>query len=69
MAEAVLALGCGSTASRLLRGEREGLSAVERRFARFKNGEASLYFASGYAANLGVLSTFIERHDTILIRH
>jgi 8-amino-7-oxononanoate synthase len=65
MAEAVLQEGCGSTASRLLRGERALLSAVERRFAAFKGGEASLYFGSGYAANLSVLTTFLERHDTV----
>ena len=66
MAEAVLAEGCGSTASRLLRGERAGLASVERRFAAFKNMEASLYFGSGYTANIGVLATFIERHDVVL---
>lgn len=65
MAEAVLQEGCGSTASRLLRGERAVLSAVERRFAAFKGSEAALYFGSGYTANLGVLATFLERHDTI----
>ena len=65
MAAAVLAEGCGSTASRLLRGERSMLTAVERRFAAFKGHEASLYFGSGYAANLSVLATFLERHDTV----
>jgi 8-amino-7-oxononanoate synthase len=65
MAEAVLEEGCGSTSSRLLRGERASLSAVERRFAAFKATEAALYFGSGYAANLSVLTTFVERHDTV----
>lgn len=65
MAEAVLEEGCGSTASRLLRGERERLSALERRFAAFKKSEAALYFGSGYAANLSVLPTFVERHDWV----
>lgn len=65
MAEAVIQEGCGSTGSRLLRGDREGLAAVEQRFARFKGFESSLYFGSGYAANLGVLATFIERHDMV----
>ena len=65
MAEAVLEEGCGSTASRLLRGERAILSRVERRFAAFKGNESALYFGSGYAANLSVLTTFLERHDTI----
>jgi 8-amino-7-oxononanoate synthase len=38
---------------------------VERRFATFKAAEAALYFGSGYAANLSVLTTFVERHDTV----
>lgn len=65
-AAAVLSEGTGSTASRLLRGERPALSQVEKRFAAFKNTEASLYFGSGYAANLSVLSTFAERNDIVL---
>jgi 8-amino-7-oxononanoate synthase len=66
MADAVLAAGCGSTGSRLLRGERPAFAAVESRFAAFKKTEASLYFGSGYTANMGVLGTFIERHDVVL---
>lgn len=65
MAEAVLVEGCGSTGSRLLRGNRESFTRVEQRFAKFKDAESSLYFGSGYAANLGILSTFIERHDLV----
>lgn len=65
MAEAVLQGGCGSTASRLLRGEWPAFPAVERRFAAFKNTETSLYFGSGYAANLSVLATFPDRHDIV----
>jgi 8-amino-7-oxononanoate synthase len=65
MAEAVMNDGCGSTGSRLLRGNRESFTRVERQFAEFKGTEAALYFGSGYAANVGVLSTFIERHDLV----
>ncbi len=65
MAEAVLREGCGSTGSRLLRGERPAFHALEKRFASFKKAEASLFFGSGYTANVGVLSTFIERHDFV----
>lgn len=57
--------GCGSTGSRLLRGHREAFSAVERRFAAFKGTERSLYFSSGYLANLAVLSTLPEAGDTV----
>ena len=65
MAEAVREEGCGSTASRLLRGERARLSALERRFADFKGTPAALYFSSGYQANLGVLATFLEPGDLV----
>jgi 8-amino-7-oxononanoate synthase len=65
MAEAVLESGCGSTGSRLLRGDRPAFTSIEKRFADFKNAEASLYFGSGYMANIGVLATLIERHDLV----
>src|SRR5882724_5096315 len=65
MAQAVQREGTGSTASRLLRGHRETFSDVEKQFATFKQAEQSLYFGSGYAANIGVLSTFPERGDVV----
>jgi 8-amino-7-oxononanoate synthase len=65
MAEAVLKEGAGSTGSRLLRGERASFSAIEKRFATFKSTERSLYFSSGYLANLAVLTTFPETGDVI----
>jgi 8-amino-7-oxononanoate synthase len=65
MAQAVMEDGCGSTASRLLRGHRESFSSLERRFAAFKGTEAALYFSSGYLANLGVLTAFLEEGDVV----
>lgn len=65
MADAVLHEGCGSTGSRLLRGNRESFVRVEQRFAEFKDVESALYFGTGYAANLAVMSTFIERQDLV----
>jgi 8-amino-7-oxononanoate synthase len=65
MADAVMAEGVGSTGSRLLRGERSGFARVEEKFARFKGSERSLYFSSGYLANLAVLTTFPEAEDVI----
>jgi 8-amino-7-oxononanoate synthase len=65
MAEAVMAEGVGSTGSRLLRGERAGFTRVEQNFARFKGTARSLYFSSGYLANLAVLTTFPESGDVI----
>lgn len=66
MADAILRDGCGSTGSRLLRGERNTFSELERRFAAFKGAERALYFSSGYLANLAVLATLAEAGDVIL---
>jgi 8-amino-7-oxononanoate synthase len=65
MATAVQAEGCGSTGSRLLRGDRDCFAEVERSFAAFKGAERSLYFSSGYLANLAVLTTLPETGDVI----
>jgi len=66
MAAAIELEGCGSTGSRLLRGERESFAAIERRFAAFKETDGALLFSSGYLANLAVLTTFPEKGDLIL---
>ena len=65
LARAVRREGCGSTGSRLLRGDRDVFGAVERRFADFKRAEGSLYFSSGYLANIGVVTTIAERGDVV----
>src|SRR4051794_28929023 len=57
--------GCGSTGSRLLRGERGAFASVERRFAEFKGTERSLFFSSGYLANVALLTTMPEAGDVI----
>jgi len=65
MAAGVVQEGAGSTGSRLLRGERTCFARVEHVFAAFKQTERSLYFSSGYLANLAVLTTFPEAGDVI----
>ena len=40
-------------------------SALEARFARFKGTERSLYFSSGYLANIAVMTAMTERGDVI----
>jgi 8-amino-7-oxononanoate synthase len=65
MAEAAVRDGCGSTGSRLLRGQRDAFSTLEARFARFKGTERSLYFSSGYLANIAVMTAMTERGDVI----
>ncbi len=65
MTQAIEHGGVGSTGSRLLRGDREAFTDVERNFAAFKRTERALYFSSGYLANLAVLTTLPERGDVI----
>lgn len=63
--EGVETLGAGSTGSRLLRGEREIFAAAENAFAVWKKAEKSLYFSSGYQANVGLFQTFCEESDAV----
>ena len=65
LARAVRREGCGSTGSRLLRGDRSVFGAVERRFAEFKRTDRSLYFSSGYLANISVMTTIAEPGDVV----
>ncbi|HXG83105.1 MAG TPA: 8-amino-7-oxononanoate synthase [Pyrinomonadaceae bacterium] len=65
MIRAVNREGVGSTGSRLLRGERDCFAAVEKQFAEWKKTERALYFNSGYQANIGLLTAFLENGDTI----
>jgi 8-amino-7-oxononanoate synthase len=55
----------GGTASRLLSGQDVAWHDVEEEFASFVGTEASLYFGSGYAANLGLLTTLAGPDDVI----
>jgi 7-keto-8-aminopelargonate synthetase-like enzyme len=66
MIDAIEHGGCGSTGSRLLRGDRDAFASVERAFASFKGAERALFFSSGYLANVAVLTTFPTRGDLIV---
>jgi len=59
------AVRVGGTGSRLLSGQTEGWSRLEEEFARFAGTEAALYFSSGYAANLGLLSALVGPDDVV----
>jgi len=61
--EAVRNDSAGSTGSRLLRGHRKSFTDAERQFSQWKGTERSLFFSSGYQANLGALQTFVENTD------
>jgi 8-amino-7-oxononanoate synthase len=55
----------GGTASRLLSGQTENWRTLEEEFAKFAGMEAALFFGSGYAANMGLLSALVGPDDVI----
>jgi 8-amino-7-oxononanoate synthase len=55
----------GGTASRLLSGQTEAWRNLEEEFAAFAGTEAGLFFGSGYAANMGLLSALMGRDDVV----
>ncbi|MGA2510620.1 MAG: 8-amino-7-oxononanoate synthase [Candidatus Acidiferrales bacterium] len=55
----------GSTGSRLLSGNAREWEELESEFAEFAGTEAALYFGSGYAANLGLLSSLLKSGDIV----
>lgn len=55
----------GGTGSRLLSGQTEGWRKLEEEFADFAGTEAALFFGSGYAANMGLLSALVGPDDVV----
>jgi 8-amino-7-oxononanoate synthase len=55
----------GGTGSRLLSGQTEGWRELEEEFAGFAQMEAALFFGSGYAANVGLLSSLVGPDDVV----
>ena len=55
----------GSTGSRLLSGNSTKWEELESDFAAFAGTEAALYFGSGYAANVGLLSSILKPGDIV----
>jgi 8-amino-7-oxononanoate synthase len=54
-----------STGSRLLSGHHQRWDRLEEEFADFVGVEAALYFASGYAANIGLLASTLRSDDIV----
>lgn len=66
VAEAVAQVeAVGSTGSRLLSGNAREWERLETEFAAFAGTEAALYFGSGYAANIGLLSSILGPGDLV----
>ncbi len=55
----------GSTGSRLLSGNSREWEQLELKFAEFAGTESALYFGSGYAANIGLLSSLLKPDDFV----
>jgi 8-amino-7-oxononanoate synthase len=55
----------GGTGARLLSGNTADWEELEAEFARFAGTEAALYFGSGYAANIGLISAVVGRGDFV----
>src|SRR5208282_2396407 len=55
----------GGTGSRLLSGQAEAWRNLEDVFAKFAETEAALFFTSGYAANIGLLSSLVGQDDVV----
>ena len=58
-------LRVASTGSRLLSGNHERWEQLESEFASWVETEEAVYFPSGYAANIGLLSSVLTRDDTV----
>lgn len=57
--------GVGASASRLITGTSDEVSALERELAAFHGAPAALVFGSGYAANTGVIPALVGRGDVV----
>ncbi len=55
-----------SSSSRLVSGNYSTISRAEKEYARHFGYQDALFFPSGFQANLGILSTFFEKGDTII---
>jgi 8-amino-7-oxononanoate synthase len=55
----------GGSGSRLLSGQTGEWHELEAQFAKFAGTESALFFTSGYAANLGLLSALVGKDDVI----
>ena len=63
---ALIKFGTGSTGSRLLSGTTELHVQLEKTIADFEGtGGDAIYFSSGYAANVGVISSLISKQDAV----
>jgi 8-amino-7-oxononanoate synthase len=65
--DALACYGTGAGASRLVVGARPVHRELESALASWKGTEAALLFPTGYMANVGVLTAFGARPDTVIV--
>ena len=65
MIDATRKFGAGAGSARLLSGTTALHQELEQAIARFKHADDALLFTSGYAANLGVITTLIKKDDVV----
>jgi 8-amino-7-oxononanoate synthase len=66
-AKALEDYGTGTAGSRFLNGTLDIHVELEERLAQFMNYEAALTFSTGFAVNLGVISSLIGRKDVVIL--
>ena len=66
-AAALAAYGTGTAGSRFLNGTLDIHVELEDRLAAFMKREAALTFSPGFQDNLGVISSLIDRKDTVVL--
>ena len=66
-AAALAAYGTGTAGSRFLNGTLDIHVELEERLAAFMKREAALTFSTGFQVNLGVISSLIDRKDTVVL--
>jgi 8-amino-7-oxononanoate synthase len=58
--------GTSSSSSRLVSGNYSIINKAEKEYASYFGYRDAIFFPSGYQANLGILSTILERGDTVI---
>jgi len=64
-ADAAMRWGAGAGASRLISGNMQPHSRLEKRLAAFKGYESALLFGSGYLANTGTIAALARRGEVV----
>lgn len=59
--------GVGAGAARLISGSSDAHQKLEQKIAKFKSKENALVFATGFLANLGILTAFAGEGDVIIM--